>query len=174
MAADRHASEHYAAQYRNFDSEVAAIVRREAYVDDIGQTSWLTTQEQDTFLAWLGLTPEARLLDVGCGAGGPTLRIARETGCSVVGFDIDRDAIDRANSAAEIPGSNARFFVAAGESDALGSQEPFDAVVCVDAVNHLADRLAVLRSWWRCLRPGGWLLFTDPVVVIGPVSSKRV
>jgi SAM-dependent methyltransferase len=50
----------------------------------------------------------------------------------------------------------------------------FDALVCVDAINHLHDRRAVLRDWFRVLRPGANLTFTDPVVVTGSVSNAEL
>ena len=78
----------YGASYRNFASALYAEIRREAFGEDIGQTGWLTAEEQDLFLAWLGLSPAARLLDIACGSGGPTLRIAEKTGCRVVGLDL--------------------------------------------------------------------------------------
>jgi len=50
----------------------------------------------------------------------------------------------------------------------------FDAVVCIDAINHLPDRPSMLRDWHRLLAPGGWALFTDPIVVTGLLSSQEI
>ena len=35
--------------YGNFEEKVLAEIRRETYGEDIGQTSWITTDEYDTF-----------------------------------------------------------------------------------------------------------------------------
>ena len=58
----------YNANYGNFQTELYAEIRREAFGEDIGQNSWLTSDEQDKFLEWLNLNPEKILLDVACGS----------------------------------------------------------------------------------------------------------
>jgi len=89
---------HYNANYGNFQTELYAQIRHEAFGEDIGQNSWLTADEQDRLLEWLDLSPGKTLLDVASGAGGPALRIAATTGCSVVGIDVHEQAVATANS----------------------------------------------------------------------------
>jgi hypothetical protein len=45
---------HYNANYGNFQTELYAQIRREGFGEDIGQNSWLTSDEQDRF--WSGST----------------------------------------------------------------------------------------------------------------------
>jgi SAM-dependent methyltransferase len=82
----------YDANYGNFQTELYEEIRREAFGEDIGQNSWLTASELDQFQEWLRLGPDKRLLDVACGAGGPALRMAKRTGCSVTGVDVHEQA----------------------------------------------------------------------------------
>jgi 2-polyprenyl-3-methyl-5-hydroxy-6-metoxy-1,4-benzoquinol methylase len=93
----------YDANYENFRTELYDEVRREAFGEDIGQNSWFTADEQDRFLNWLGLSAGKALLDVACGAGGPALRMAAVTHCTVTGVDCartgDRDGTFPRNSA---------------------------------------------------------------------------
>jgi ubiquinone/menaquinone biosynthesis C-methylase UbiE len=150
---------HYNANYGNFQTDLYAQIRREAFGEDIGQNSWLTSDEQDKFLEWLDLSPGKRLLDVACGAGGPALRIAAATGCSVVGIDVHEQAVSTAGSLAAERGLAERAEFRA--TDATGplpfSDASFDAITCVDAINHFADRPQVISEWARLLKFGGFL-----------------
>ncbi|MGE0005265.1 MAG: class I SAM-dependent methyltransferase [Parvibaculaceae bacterium] len=166
----------YGASYRNFAHDLYAGIRREAFGEDIGQTSWLTADEQDLFLSWLDLAKSSRLLDVACGSGKPTLRIAQKTGCHVSGVDIHADGIAGATANAREIGYEGRaHFHHADAAERLSfDAASFDAVTCIDAVNHLPDRLAVLADWHRVLKPGGALLFTDPIVLTGPMTNEEI
>lgn len=44
----------YGAAYRGLAREIYADIRREAFGEDIGQTGWLTSDEHDLFMSWLG------------------------------------------------------------------------------------------------------------------------
>jgi SAM-dependent methyltransferase len=166
---------HYSANYGNFRTELYANIRREAFGEDIGQNSWLTADEQDRFLNWLDLAPGKILLDVACGAGGPALRIAAMTGCSVVGIDAHENAIATAKSLA-----TERRLVDQAEfraGDATGPlpfpDSNFDAITCIDAINHFPERPLIIAEWTRLLKPGGRLLFTDPITVTGPLTNAE-
>jgi 2-polyprenyl-3-methyl-5-hydroxy-6-metoxy-1,4-benzoquinol methylase len=167
---------HYDANYGNFQTDLYEAIRREAFGDDIGQNSWLTADELSGFLTWLDLTPGKTLLDVGCGAGGPAMRIAATTGCSVAGVDIHEQAVRTARALAGQRGLSGRAefqVVDAGERLPF-SDSAFDAITCIDAINHLPDRRRVMAEWARLLKPGGRLLFTDPITVTGPLTNAEM
>jgi len=168
--------DHYGAQYREFAADVYAEVRRAAFGEDIGQNSWLTVDELERFISRLELRPTARLLDVACGSGGPSLRIARLTGCQVVGVELYDEAVAEGTRLAQEAGLEKRAsFVQADASETLPFEDGFfDAIFCIDAINHLADRPRVLGDWARLLRPRGRLLFTDPVVITGILDSEEI
>jgi SAM-dependent methyltransferase len=169
-------SNHYNANYGNFQTELYAQIRREAFGEDIGQNSWLTSDEQDRFLEWLDLSPEKSLLDVACGAGGPTLRIAAATGCSVVGIEVHEQAVMTASSLATQRGlaERAEFRCIDATRPLPFSDASFDAITCIDAINHFSDRPCVVAEWSRLLKVGGRLLFTDPITLTGPLTNAEI
>jgi 2-polyprenyl-3-methyl-5-hydroxy-6-metoxy-1,4-benzoquinol methylase len=166
----------YDANYGNFQTELYQQIRREAFGDDIGQNSWLTADEQDRFVSWLSLTPGRALLDVACGAGGPALRIAATTGCSIVGVDVHEQAVATARALAVQGGLDrlSQFRVVDATQPTPFPDASFDAITCIDAVNHLPDRPRVIAEWTRLLKPGGRLLFTNPTTVTGPLSNAEI
>jgi SAM-dependent methyltransferase len=166
----------YGPSYRNFASALYSQVRSDAFGQDIGQTGWITADEQDTFIAWLGLSDSCRLLDLACGSGGPTLRLAERTGCSVCGIDQHAEGITAARALAKKKGLEDRSDFKTGDATARlpFAAESFDAITCFDAINHFPDRAAALAEWRRVLKRGGRLLFTDPIVLTGPVSHEEI
>jgi SAM-dependent methyltransferase len=167
---------HYDANYENFQTELYAQIRSEAFGEDIGQNSWLTVDEHDRFLEWLDLSSEKDLLDVACGAGGPALRIAAITKCSVVGIDVHEDAIATAKALAATRKLAERAQFLAGDATAPlpFPDSNFDAITCIDAINHFPERLRTMMEWARLLKPGGRLLFTDPLTITGPLTNSEV
>jgi SAM-dependent methyltransferase len=67
-----------------------------------------------------------------------------------------------------------RFLTADATAPLAFEDGAFDALLCVDSMNHFPDRPAVLAEWHRVLRPGGHALFTDPVVITGPVTNDEL
>ena len=166
----------YGASYGHFATDLYRDIRAASYGVDIGQTGWLTAEEQDQFITWLELTPRSRVLDVACGTGGPTLRIANRAQCAVVGIDIHEDGVAAATSQTQQDGleDRASFQCHDASQELPFADESFDGIICVDAINHLPDRSAVLAEWKRVLKPGGRMLFSDPIVLTGPLTNAEI
>jgi SAM-dependent methyltransferase len=169
-------ADHYSAHYRDFAADVYGEVRRAAFGEDVGQNSWLTVGELERFVSRLEVRPAARLLDVACGSGGPSLHVVRLTGCQVVGVELYEEAVREGTRLAQEAGLDERAsFLHANASERLPFEDgSFDAILCIDSINHLPDRPRVLGDWARLLRPGGRLLFTDPVVITGALDSEEL
>ena len=156
--------------------DVLAQTRRETFVEDVGQNSWIDTADLRAYAERLRLDPSCHVLEIATGAGGPTLYLAEHTGCRITGIDVNPLGVEAANEAAAERGLADRVsFAAADATQPLPfSDESFDAVLCIDSANHLPDRSATLSEWKRLLRPSGRLLWTDPVVIAGPVTNAEL
>jgi SAM-dependent methyltransferase len=162
--------------YREFDSPLMRRIRQEAYGMDIGQHSWVTADELRRDVEALRLSPEARLLDLGCGPGGPLTFVAAMAGCRATGLDVSAPAIAAARARATELGVDALVALREADLDAPLPLEDgaFDAVMAWDVVLHVRDRAAVFREVARVLVPGGRFAFTDAGVLAGPVSSEEI
>lgn len=165
----------YDSTYRHHASDPLAEVRREAYDEDIGQNSWLTAAELRRLVEWLDVDAQHRVLEVACGSGGPACYVAQISGCHLTGIDYSADGVATARALAQEKGlaDRMRFLEADGNERLPFDDAEFDALLCIDALNHLRDRRFVLKEWRRVLRPGGAMVFTDPVVITGAVTNEE-
>jgi len=109
-----------------------------------------------------GARPGDRVLDVGCGTGYLTRRMAKAVGPAgtVLGVDPSAEVIGYARSKTR----EAHCSYETGVGEALGAADgSFDVVVTCLAVHHLPEevRPVALREMYRVLRPGGRLLVAD-------------
>jgi len=97
------------------------------------------------------------VLDLGC-AGGFMAEAMVKRGARVTGIDPAKDAISAATAHAAETGLTIRYDVGIGEALPYDNAA-FDAVVCVDVLEHVSDLQKVLSEVDRVLRPGGLFLF---------------
>ena len=95
-------------------------------------------------------------LDVGCGDGRTAGLWLREHAASYTGVDVSRPAVAMARAA----GLDARCIEDAGSLPFPDAQ--FDAVVCLEVLEHLFEPHVACREIARVLRPGGVLVATVP------------
>jgi SAM-dependent methyltransferase len=166
----------YGAQYARFAGDLAKAMRREVYGEDLGQQGWRTAAEEAEIAEAIRCGRESRVLDIACGSGGPSLALVERSCCRLTGIDREAAAIAYATAEAEARGlAGSAGFAALDCSGRLPFADgAFDAVLCIDAINHLDDRFATLAEWARLLRRGGRLLFTDPMVLTGAVSKDEL
>ena len=102
--------------------------------------------------------------------------MAASTGCSVVGIDIHEQAISIAARLAsrQLPNEQVAFHLIDATADLPFPDGSFDAITCIDAINHFPNRRGVVAEWSRVLKPHGRLLFTDPITVTGPLTNAEI
>jgi len=113
-----------------------------------GRLAWFDRQ-----FDWMGKA----VLDLGC-AGGFMAEALVQRGAQLTGIDPAADAIDAARGHARAGGLRIGYDVGVGEALPYDTAS-FDAVVCVDVLEHVADLHRVLAEVARTLRPGGMFLF---------------
>jgi SAM-dependent methyltransferase len=162
--------------YGDFASTAEALVRRETYGEDMGQSSWLTAPEWMRFADQLAIGADSDVLEVGSGSGGPAVYLALARGCRLTGVDINEHGVRNATELAASRGVSDRvqFRATDGGQPLPFSEDHFDAVVSNDAMCHIRARANVLGEWYRVLRPGGRALFTDAMVLTGIVSHDEL
>lgn len=107
-----------------------------------------------------GLQPLSGLsvLDVGCGGGLVSEPLAR-LGAAVTGIDPTHDSIAVARSHAKGQGLTIDYRTASVEQ-LVAAGEQFDAVVCVEVIEHVPDQAAFVKSLGQLVRPGGALVMS--------------
>ncbi|WP_371054335.1 bifunctional 2-polyprenyl-6-hydroxyphenol methylase/3-demethylubiquinol 3-O-methyltransferase UbiG [Rhodosalinus sp. K401] len=113
-----------------------------------GRLKWF-----DRHIDWAGKD----VLDLGC-AGGFMAEAMAGRGARVTGIDPAAEAVEAARRHADARGLGIRYDVGVGEALPY-DDAAFDAVVCVDVLEHVADLDRVLSEVARVLRPGGCFLY---------------
>lgn len=129
--------------------------------EDVDPFSFITMSGLEDIVTWLDLSQGALLVDLACGRGGPGLWLARRTGAELVGVDFSPVGIDHARQRAMDLANDltTRYFVADAASTGLPGGRA-DGLVCVDAIQLMAERVEVMREVRRVLKPGAKAVFT--------------
>jgi len=108
----------------------------------------------------LRLAPGSTVLDYGCGRGGNAIALAAR-GLKVTGADVRQEVLDDMIGAARGAGVTVEP-VLLSQSGGVLAADTFDAVVCTEVLEHVADHRAVIRDLVAKVRPGGTLCISVP------------
>jgi len=135
------------------------------YEDDqepIADASRRTVAHMADLLGELG--PDHRLLDLGAGYGGSARYLATTFGCPVVALNLSEVENERDREMNKAVGLDHLIEVLdASFEDVPYADGHFDVVWSQDSFLHSGDREKVVQEAARVLKPGGVLIFTDPM-----------
>lgn len=119
------------------------------------ERSW---RKESRYLHWFGLRDGMSVLDLGCGPGHFTERLADELpNASITALDAEAASLEHARR--RLAG---RAVVVQGRAEATGlPSNVFDFVLARLLFQHLHDPLPVAAEAYRVLKPGGKLVITD-------------
>lgn len=108
----------------------------------------------------------SRVLDVGCGLGGKSVRFAESGSGYLLGVDRSREHIRAARGFARARGSSCVEFACADAASLPVPDGSFDVAITTDTFEHFVDPQRCLEEMVRTLRPGGHF-----IAVFGPFGS---
>jgi ubiquinone/menaquinone biosynthesis C-methylase UbiE len=155
------------------------------FPEQFAHIGFLTAEEAQRLRGLLHIGPGEVLADLACGAGGPGLWMARQSGASLIGVDPSAAGLAAARQRATDVGlaSRARFQHGTFEQTKLADAAA-DAVMSIDAFQYAPGKRAAFAEFARIMRPGariGIVCFeVDPAKVEGlpvlgvdPVADYR-
>jgi 2-polyprenyl-3-methyl-5-hydroxy-6-metoxy-1,4-benzoquinol methylase len=117
-------------------------------------------RQADRLVAFGGLSPGDRVLDVGCGMGRYTFALA-DLGLLVEGLDLSETLLQRFRQF-----DAGRYDIPLHQGDILdppsGLRGPFDAIVGFFTLHHLHDVTGCLTAMRSLAKPGGCIVFLEP------------
>ncbi|XP_010547281.1 PREDICTED: cycloartenol-C-24-methyltransferase-like [Tarenaya hassleriana] len=121
-----------------------------------GETFRESIKRHEHFIALrLGLKPGQKVLDVGCGVGGPLREIAQFSQASVTGITNNEYQITRGEELNRVAGLDKTCnFVKGNFMDMPFPDNSFDAIYAIEATSHAPDAYGCYKEIFRVLKPG--------------------
>jgi ubiquinone/menaquinone biosynthesis C-methylase UbiE len=120
----------------------------------------------EPFVKALGLSPESRVVDFGCGLGGPARYVAAATGAHVTGVDLTAEFVETGRALTEWTGLSDRVQLIEGSVLELPLEaQSMDAAYMIHVGMNIADKVGIAREAKRVLKPGGIFAIYDVMQV---------
>jgi len=110
----------------------------------------------DFMLASLNVAGK-KILDIGCGIGGPACYVAKKYAATVTGVDVEKNLIEKAKITAEKLKltDQVKFILIEPNKPLPFNANEFDIVMSKEAILHIKDKLGLYEDIYRVLKPSG-------------------
>ena len=110
----------------------------------------------------INLSPDALVLDAGCGIGGSSRLLARQFNCRVIGIDLADKFIPAANFLTQCTAlENLVSFQQGSILDLPFEENTFDAILCQHVLMNIKDKSRAAKEFFRVLKPEGKLILHE-------------
>ncbi|MDA3788182.1 MAG: methyltransferase domain-containing protein [Desulfobacula sp.] len=110
----------------------------------------------------LTISPDAQVLDAGCGIGGSSRLLARQFNCRVVGVDLAEKFIESAIFLTQCTRlENLVSFQQGSVLDLPFENNTFDAILCQHILMNIEDKSTAVKEFFRVLKPDGKLMLHE-------------
>ena len=122
-----------------------------------GETFEESLANHERFIAQsLGLAPGMKVLDIGCGVGGPMREMAKTSGADIVGLNINEYQLSKCKAYNEKAGLSDRCRLVHGDFMDIPEQDGhFDAAYAIESIPYTTDKIGAFSEVFRILKPGG-------------------
>ncbi len=103
--------------------------------------------------------PNPRILDVGCGGGILSEALARY-GAQVTGSDLSLASLEVARHHAQQEGLKIEYLYESAEDIAQKNAGSFDAITCMEMLEHVPEPDKIVAACAQALKPGGHAFFS--------------
>ena len=122
----------------------------------------------------MGLNEKSKVMDIGCGVGGPMRNIAVHTGAKIDGITINQYQVNVGNRYNTELGLSDRCRSYCGDFQNLPwAKSTYDAAYQIEATCHSPDRVATFKGIYDCLKPGGYFTGYEWVMIDGYDKNNK-
>ncbi len=107
------------------------------------------------------LTPDDRILDIGCGSGAQTMDLARATEARIVAVDNHAEFISQLEQRAAAEGLGERITAQVADMNELPFPDGSFDVIWSEGAIFIIGFAKGLETWRRLLRPGGYIVVSE-------------
>ena len=112
-------------------------------------------------LQWIGskvLLQGSNILDIGCGGGILSESLAKMK-ANVTGIDLAENALETAREHCKKSGLAIRYLSVSAEELAKQEPEQYDAITCMELLEHVPDPGSIVDACSKLVKPGGHVFF---------------